>query len=250
MGRPLSDAGFPSSAPGRTADGPPASGKAMKNSKEHAQRLQKLYRGLKRGPSSIERTLYEDPVDAMIYGVVCEHRSEAAAQRAMKRFRDSFVDWNDVRVARIEEIAEVFQDGRDTSRATAKALTTMLHAIFDEHHALSLQSLKKQGKRPAKQVLDEMKGISPFVVHYCMLTSLEGHAIPLTAGMTAYLKDNQIVDPGADDDEIQGFLTRHIPAKDAYDFYGLLRQEAETAKPAKKKAPAKGKTSRGTKTKK
>jgi endonuclease III len=221
----------------------------MKNSKEYAQRLQRLYRGLKRAQSQTERTLYEDPVDALIYGIVCEHRSESAAQRAMKKFRDSFVDWNDVRVSRVEEIAEVLEGG-DSSRATAAALTTALKTIFDEHHALTLMALKKQGKRPAKQVLDELRGISPFVVDYCMLTALDGHAIPLTANMASYLKDNGVVDPEADEAEIQGFLTRHIAAKDAYEFYGLLRQETETARPAKKKASAKPKAGRETKTKK
>jgi endonuclease III len=223
---------------------------AMKNSKEYAQRLQKLYRGLKRAQTQVEKTLYEDPVDAVIYGIVSEHRSASAAQRAMKKFRDVFVDWNDVRVSRIDEIAEVLEGSDNTSRATALALTTALRTIFDEHHAVTLTALKKQGKRPAKQVLDELRGISPFVVNYCMLTSLEGHAIPLTPPMTAYLKDNRAVDPNANDEEIQGFLTRHIPAKDAYEFYGLLRQETEAAKPAKKKATVKAKGGRETKTKK
>jgi len=222
----------------------------MKNSKEYAQRLQRLYRGLKRGPSQIERTLYEDPVDAVIYGIVSELRSETAAQRAMKKFRDAFVDWNDVRVSRVGEIAAVFQDGGDAGRSTASALITALRTIFDEHHALSLMSLKKQGKRPAKQLLDELRGISPFVVNYCMLTALDGHAIPLTPDMTAYLKQNRIVDPGADDEEIQGFLTRHIAAKDAYEFYELLRQETEAPKLAKSKTTAKPKTVREAKTKK
>jgi hypothetical protein len=82
------------------------------------------------------------------------------------------------------------------------------------------------------------------------LTALDGHAIPLTTEMTAYLKQNHIVDPSADDEEIQGFLTRHIAAKDAYEFYGLLRQEAEAPKAGKPKAAAKSKTGRETKSKK
>jgi endonuclease III len=221
----------------------------MKNSKEYAQRLQRLYRGLKRAQSRVERTFYEDPVDAVIYGIVSEHRSESAAQRAMKKLRDVFIDWNDVRVSRIDEIAEIFQDGGDNSRATAAALTTALRTIFDEHHALTLTALKKQGKRPAKQVLDELKGASPFVVNYCMLTALEGHAIPLTPDMTAYLRRNRVVDPEANDEEIEGFLTRHIAAKDAYEFYGLLRHETETPKLAKK-TPAKSRAGRGMKTRK
>jgi endonuclease III len=222
----------------------------MKNSKEHAQRLLKLYRGLKRAGVQVDRALYEDPVDAVIYGIVSEYRSESAAQRAMRKFHDAFVDWNEVRVSRVEEIAEVFQDSGDKNRATAIALIAALRTIFDEHHALSLMALKKQGKRPAKQVLDELRGASPFVVNYCMLTALDGHAIPLTPEMMAYLKQNRVVDPNADEEEIQGFLTRHIAAKDAYEFYGLLRQESEAPKLTKKKAAAKPKAGRETKTKK
>ena len=222
----------------------------MKNSKEYAQRLQKLYRGLKRAQSQVERTIYEDPVDAVIYGIVSEHRSEAAAQRAMRRFREAFVDWNDVRVSRIEEIAEVLRDDAGADRTTAAALIAALRTIFDEHHVLSLVVLKKQGKRPAKQILDELRGISPFVVNYCMLTALDGHAVPLTPSMTAYLKQNDIVNRNANEEEIQGFLSRHIAAKDAYEFYSLLRQESESPKLTKKKAAAKPRGSQETKNKK
>jgi endonuclease III len=211
----------------------------MKNSKEYAQRLQRLYRGLKRAQPPIEKVTYEDPIEAAIYGIISEHRSDSAAQRAIKRLRETFVDWNDLRVSRIEEVAEILQNDAATDRAVAAALVSVLRTVFDEHHVMSLMALKKQGKRPAKQILDDLQGVSPFVVDYCMLTALEGHAVPLTAGMTRYLKDNGIVDTEASEQEVEGFLTRHIAAKDAYEFYGLLRRESESPKGVKKKTRSK-----------
>jgi endonuclease III len=207
----------------------------MKNSKEYAQRLQKLYRGLKRVHPKVEKVSYEDPIDALIYGIVSERVSETATQRAMKGFRDTFVDWNDLRVSRVEEIVEVLHEDTAASRATAFALTTALRAIFDEYHTLSLQNLKKIGKRPAKQALEQLDGMDPYVVGYCMLTSLQGHAIPLTGQMADYLKQHEVVDPDADEQDIEGFLTRQIAAKNAYEFYELLRRESESPKVAKKK---------------
>lgn len=207
----------------------------MKNSKDYAPRLQKLYRGLKRTHPKVEKTTYEDPIEALIYGVVSEQLSESSAQRAMKGFRDTFVDWNDLRVSRVEEIVEVLREDTATSRATAATLTAMLRSVFDEYHVLSLEALKKLGKRPAKKVIEDMQGVDHFAVSYCMLTALQGHAIPLTSKMAAYLKQNEIVAAEADTHEIEGFLTRQVSAKNAYEFYRLLRRESESPKVAKNK---------------
>ncbi len=222
----------------------------MKNSKEYAQELQKLYRGLKRAHPKGEKTTYDDPIEALIHGVVSEHTAESTAQRAMKEFRQTFVDWNDLRVARAEEIVEILQEDTVVSRTTALALTSALRAVFDEYHMLSLESLKKIGKRPAKQLLDKLDGVSPYVVGYCMLTSLQGHAVPLTDQMIAYLRRNGIVDPEADIQDIEGFLTRQVAAKNAYEFYSLLRRESESPKLVKKAKKTRLKTKKVAKAKK
>ncbi len=220
----------------------------MKNSKEYAQRLQRLYRGLKRAHPKVEKTSYDDPIDALIYGIVSERVSDTATQRAMKGFRETFVDWNDLRVSRVEEIVEVLHEDSAVNRTTAFALTTALRAIFDEYHTLSLQNLKKVGKRPAKQALESLEGTDPYVVGYCMLTSLQGHAIPLTGQMADYLKQHEVVDPEADEQDIEGFLTRQVAAKNAYEFYALLRRESESPKVVKTRK--KTTTRKKTKTKK
>ena len=224
----------------------------MKNSKDYAPRLQKLYRGLKRAHSKVETTTYEDPIEALIYGVVSERLSESAAKKAMKGFRETFVDWNDLRVSRAEEIVEVLREDTANSRDTASSLTMVLRAVFDEYHALDLHALKKIGKRPAKKMIEDLEGADHFAVSYCMLTALQGHAIPLTSKMTTYLRQNDVVDPEADAHDIEGFLTRQVAAKNAYEFYRLLRRESESPKVAKKKKVVrkKAKTRKVTKAKK
>ncbi len=61
-----------------------------------------------------------------------------------------------------------------------------------------------------------------------MLTSLHGHAIPLTKKMIEYLRSNQLVHPDADEQQIEGFLARQISAENAYEFYALLRRCSES----------------------
>lgn len=224
----------------------------MKNSKEHAQRLKKLYRGLKRVHPRVERTTYEDPAEALICAIISENMSESATQKALREIKGVFVDWNDLRVSRAEEIVEALGTDTASSRATAFALTVALRGIFDEYHKISLEVLKKLGKRPAKQGLEKLEGVSRFVVNYCMLMSLQAHAIPLTGGMIEYLKRNQIIDADADAQDIEGFVTRQVAAKDAYEFYALLRRESESPKVNSRRAKTKtrAKSKRVTKAKK
>jgi endonuclease III len=210
----------------------------MKNSREYAKKVQKLYRSLKRAYPKVQDTVYEEPIDSIVYATISENMSQAEAHAAIKRFANYFVDWNDLRVSRIEEIVDVLGNDTPISRQIASVLNRILSAVFNGYHIISLSVLKKMGKRPAKQTLEKLDGISHFVVNYCMLTALRGHAIPLTLKMIEYLKGNKLVDPGADEQEIEGFLTRQISARNAYEFYALLRHESELTETGKKRKAA------------
>ena len=223
----------------------------MKNSKEYSKKVHKLYRSLKRKYPKVQRAIYERIVDALVYAIISENMSEKAAHSAIKRFADYFVDSNDLRVSRAEEIIEALGADTSVTRDIAWALTSALRAVFEKYNRVSLEALRKMSKRPAKQALEKIDGASHFVVDYCMLTSLYGHAIPLTKKMIEYLRSNELVHPDADEQEIEGFLARQISAENAYEFYALLRRQSEARKAkAKKKATRETKTKAKKKTKK
>jgi endonuclease III len=207
----------------------------MKNGKEYSKKVQKLYRSLKRKYPVVQKAIYDEPVDALVYAIISAELSEAAAQSAIKRLADYFVDWNDLRISRVEEIAELLGSDTSVARDIASALTTALRAVFGKYNMVSLKALSKMSKRPAKGVLEKIDGTNRFVVDYCMLTSLHGHAIPLTKKMIEYLRSNELVHAGADEREIEGFLARQISAENAYEFYSLLRRQSEARKAGKKK---------------
>jgi endonuclease III len=230
----------------------------MKNSKDYSKKIQKLYRSLTRKYPKVQKVSHDKVIDSVVYAVISAEMSEKSADSVVRKFTDYFVDWNDLRVSRTEEIVEVI--GKDSSNAAdvASGLTTVLNNIFNVFHQVSLEILKKMGKRPARQALEKIEGISRFAVDYCMLTALGGHAIPLTENMIQYLKNNELVNPDADEQQVSGFLAKQISAKNGYDFYALLRQESESSKIKKKtktrtkrkKTKAKTKTKTKTKTQK
>ena len=223
----------------------------MKDSKEYSEKIRKLYRSLKRKYPEVQKVIYDEPVDALVYAIVSAELSEAAAQSAIKRFSDYFVDWNDLRISRrIEEIVEALGTDTSVARSTASALMAALRSVFNKYNMVSLKALSKMSKRPARGVLEKIDGTNRFVVDYCMLTSLQGHAIPLTKKMIEYLRSNELVHAGADEREIEGFLARQISAENTYEFYALLRRESEAREVReRKKAVRKTKAKEKAKTK-
>jgi len=207
----------------------------MKDSREYSKKIRKLYQSLKRKGPKVEKMVYEEPVDAIVYATVSEHLKEKAAHEVQKRFNEYFVDLNDLRVSRTEEIVDLIGGDISVARGIASAIRGVLGGVFNKYHKMSLEALKKMGKRPARMALEKMEGTSQFVVDYCMVTALQGHAIPLTKGTVAYLKQNELVSPEADEQEIGGFLAKQIPAKDGFEFYSLLRRESEAHESGRKR---------------
>jgi len=223
----------------------------MKNSKEYSKKIRDLCRSLKTKHPKVKKITYDEPADALVYAIIGENMNTQSTESAIKRFADYFIDLNDLRVSQEEEIVEVLGEDTPATKEIASTLIKALKAVFNEYNCVSLQSLKKIGKRPARQVLEKMDGISRFAVNYCMLTSLQSHAIPLTKEMIEYLRNNQFVDPEADEQQIEGFLAKQISAENAYEFYVLLRRRSESRKTKrKKKTISKVKTKKATKTKK
>lgn len=219
----------------------------MKDSKEYSPKLMKLAKSLKRGGEKPSMPTFEDPIEAVIYGLLSETITEAAAAKIYKRLKSHFIDLNDLRVSRVEEIQDVMRDVSEPSEKSARAVTQVLNTIFDKTDRISLNLLGQEGKRQAHKDLTEIPGITRFAADYAFVTALGGHAIPMTDRMLEYVKQNGLVHPEATPEEISGFLERQIPAGEAYEFYVLLRNEVEQgastagsdASPKKKKAAAK-----------
>jgi hypothetical protein len=207
----------------------------MKDSRKYASQIQKFYRSLKRKGPRVKEVVYEDITESLVHGAVLEYMSESVTNAAFKKFGAHFVDYNDMRVSRPEEIVEMLGQDTEDARKVGANVIQILAAIFRKYNNVNLDSLRKVGKRQSRLIIEKFDGVSRFCVDYCMLTALQGHAIPLTKVMTKYLRDNELVHPEAQFDDIEGFLTRQISATNAYEFYSLLRRESEKGPAARAK---------------
>jgi endonuclease III len=201
----------------------------MKDSKTYSLKIGKLFRSLKQKYPKVKKIEYDDPAYALVYAIVSEHIRASTAKTIVRKMEKHFVDLNDLRVARTEEILDVLGQSTADFRQTASTLTHALNSVYNKYNMVSLATLKETGKRQAMKRLEKLHGLSRFAVDYCFLAALRGHCIPLTPKMIGYLKARELVHPDATDDDIEGFLERQIAATGAFEFYTLLRQESEKA---------------------
>jgi len=222
----------------------------MKKSKQYSPKVKKLFRSLKKQYKKPSPPEYENPIDALLYAVLCEKLSEKTAKTTLKRFNQHFIDLNDLRVSRSEEIVELINEDPQISKQIAQSITGVLNSVFNRYNIVSLKSLLKAKKRSARRILEKFDGITPFAVNYCMLTALQAHAVPLTEKMVEFLKSKDYLNPDADINDVNAFLTRLVPAKNAYEFYALVRRKSEVTIKQKKKTTRKTRQKTGRKTKK
>ncbi|KKK71549.1 hypothetical protein LCGC14_2912810, partial [marine sediment metagenome] len=220
-------------------------------SKVYSKKVTDFCRSLKRGQSRIEKPSFDDPIDMVVFAIISEDFPEASARTLIKRIEKHFVDLNDLRVSRTEEIAEFLGGDSEIYKKLGETMTRGLNSTFEKYNTMSLTVLEEVGKRQAHKELDGLEGISDFVARYCSTVSFGSHYIPLTEPMVEYLKEGGFVNPNADTRTIEGFLERKIKATDGFTFYARLRQESEKRrKKAKKKAKKAVKKATSTKAKK
>ncbi|HAL45888.1 MAG: hypothetical protein A2Y12_05885 [Planctomycetes bacterium GWF2_42_9] len=203
----------------------------MKKPPQYSQRVKKLYAALKKGTEKPKKITSEDFIEALVYASLCQECTETAAKSALKKIESHFVDFNDLRVARIEEIVGVIGSEVSNADKAAARATATLNAVFQKYDSLVTENIVSTGKKGIKEVLDKLTGVSDFVRNFVCLTFLNGHNIPLTDKMIEYFKTYNLVDPQWDNAQIASFIEKQVSASEAYTFYLAIRHDSELANP-------------------
>ena len=203
----------------------------MKNAATYEKRFKGFLAQLRKAYSPAAPTLPTDPTVELIWSVVLEDAPEGTAKVALSRLTGQFVDFNELRVSRVDEIANGLPNTLSDARGRAGRMTVILQAIFDKFNTLVIPELRDLGKRDARHFIGSIPQMTPFVEARACLFAAGIHAVPVDRTLAGLLADHGIVQPEADLREIQGFLERVVPAKEAVEIALLL--EAFRQEPAK-----------------
>jgi len=216
----------------------------MKDSSEYGARLKRLCNRLKREEVVVAPELDEyDVTTTMIVACLSQYTTESKARTALKKLRYEFVDFNEVRVSRADDVAEVLGKNFSHGKEVAQQIISLLREIFELQDSLELEKLRDMGKREAKNFLEKLESSSPYVISRVMLCALGAHAFPVHDQLLEMLREEEVINPSSDAADVQGFLERHLSVKTVKKTYDLLRAYADGFKPkraaARKKAAEK-----------
>jgi len=169
----------------------------------------------------------EDPINQLVWSFLLWNSMTSKAEPAMRRLRASFVDLNELRVSLPHEIAAALGERYPLCQERALRLRLTLNDIFYHENAVSLTRLHELQKREAREYLESLEGIPPYVVARVLLLSLGGHAIPVDDRLTDALIDEGVLEPGTSVEHAASVLARHIKAADAREAHLLLQQWSE-----------------------
>ena len=138
-----------------------------------AKLLQKRHKGL---PGSPERAVLEH----LVYAALLENATYEQADSAMTVLEHHFIDWNEVRVSTIGELADVFSMLPDP-KAAGERVRLALQGIFEKTYQFDLEDLRKKGKNLSQAVgfLESVSACSRFMIDYTSQVAFGGHVIPL-----------------------------------------------------------------------
>lgn len=184
-----------------------------------------------------------DLKDQFLWSFLLWEASVADAERAMKKVQSAFIDVNELRVSLVEEIVAVIGPRYPRAEERAKRLKEALHSLFLREHAIGFDHLKEMPKRAARQYIESLDGIPPFVSGRMALLGLGGHATPLDERMLGALIDEEVFEEGVALDAAAAALERHVKATDAVETHMLLLNLCEHA-PARRPAKPKAKSAK------
>lgn len=132
-------------------------------------------------------------LDALVYAICRENVSRGQADAAFARLRETFFDWNEVRVSTAREIADAIID-LPQSFERAERIIKLLQEVFETNYSFDLEGLAKKGLKPAEKLLDRYASGNGFVTAYVVQNALGGHAIPVDEGMVRLLRRLEVLE--------------------------------------------------------
>ena len=184
-------------------------------------------------------------MDHLALAIIAGGEAELAdALAALTRLRRVFVDWNEARVARIQELARALGDIPD-AETSAKKLKEVYNAFFDKKGALNFEFLAlgkpAESKRSLAQLLPALgKGaIAILLYEFC-----PGASLPLSDEGLRQARRDGVIGKQGDRNQLSRLLAEQLDPADAavlIQYWEIEATGSPYGEPLKKDAPKKGK---------
>lgn len=182
----------------------------------------KIFKVMKRYYKPVVQVPARTVLEHFLYACCLEDVHFDRAEESYEKVRQSFFDWNEVRVTTVTELSEVLK-GLSDPPAAAVRLKRALQGVFESCYSFDIESLRKQNIGMSAKLLEKY-GANSFAVSYLTQHALAGHSVPKNRGAMHAL---YIVGAITADEQNKGAspgLERTISKKKGIEFGSLLHQ--------------------------
>ncbi len=127
-------------------------------------------------------TLNHDVLDTLLFAICLENNTFSQAQDSLQRLKESFFDYNEVRVSSITELQMVFSD-QSHPEWRALRIRETLQYVFEGRYSYELEDMKKKNLEAAEKHLGKVESLTPFIVNHALLHTLGAHVVPVDDNM-------------------------------------------------------------------
>ena len=214
------------------------------------QLLSQAYTALRKKYPLPEAEPQQRPVlEELIYAICRDGTTGADADRAYGSLHKIFVDWNEVRVSTVQEVADAL---RPLPNAGLRAgwIIALLQAVFEMNYSYDLDEVEKKGLKQAARQLSRyfdpkdleklgltqaakqvarFKNVNDYAVAWVVQRRLGGHAIPLDGPTIRVLQRLGVVEEGEPDslESLRGSIEHVIPKARGPEFTELMSIHAK-----------------------
>ena len=119
-------------------------------------------------------------LEALMYAALLENATFDKADIAYTVLENSYIDWNEIRVCSVRELADTLTD-LPCPEAAADRIRKALQGIFEKTYVFDLEAMRRKGKALSEHIksLEDMSAGTPYMIQYVAQVVLDGHLIPL-----------------------------------------------------------------------
>ena len=152
---------------------------AVPTKKQKIEALAKLVQKRSRG-QGLSSTPHRSVLETLMYAALLENTTFDKADAAYALLENYYIDWNEIRVCSVRELADTLTD-LPQPEAAAGRVRGALQGIFEKMYTFDLEEMRKKGKALAEHIksLEAMSAGTPYMIQYTAQIALDGHLIPL-----------------------------------------------------------------------
>lgn len=164
-----------------------------------------------------------DPLTELIFTVLSQHTSDSNRDVAFAKLRKKFSNWELVRDASKQEVAEAIQSA-GLWKIKSVRIQSLLRMITERFGKLNLNFLAQLDTIQAKELLLSLDGIGPKTAACVLLFSLNRPVFPVDTHIFRVTKRIGIIPQKATPDDAHQIMQEIVPGKIMYAFHiNLIR---------------------------